>query len=306
MTKPRKDLYATITNQIITSLEQGVRPWMKPWSSDNLNGRVLMPLRSTGETYQGINVLLLWGEAMLQGYQSPTWMTLRQANKLKAKVRKGERGTMVVYANSLLRKETTDNGEDIEVNIPYLKSYTVFNCDQIAGLPEHFYNKPERLPENPIERDQRLDAYFANTGADIRHGGNMAYYSITHDYVQLPPIEAFHHQEGYYATKAHEMIHWTRHKSRLDRDFGRKKWGDEGYAQEELVAEIGAAFLCSTLDITPEVREDHVAYIENWLQVLRNDKRAVFRAASYAQKAVDFLDNLQNESTAVEAQGIAA
>ena len=266
---------------------------MKPWSSDHLDGRVLMPLRGTGEVYRGINILLLWEAMMEAGYQSPTWMTLRQANKLGAKIRKGERGTQVVYANTFTKTETNDKGEDIDVDIPYLKSYRVFNCDQIEGLPEHYYVRPERKTENAISRDQHLDAYFTNTSADIRYGGNRAYYSVTHDYVRMPPIEAFDSSASFYAVLGHETIHWTRHEKRLNRDFGRKQWGDAGYAQEELVAEMGSAFLCSLLDMTPEVREDHASYIDSWLQVLRQDKRAIFKAASYAQKAVEYLNDLQ-------------
>ena len=295
------DIYAQVTNRIIQSLEKGVRPWMKPWSSDHLDGRVLMPLRGTGEAYRGINILLLWEAMMEAGYHSPTWMTLRQANNLGAKIRKGERGTQVVYANTFTKTETNDKGEDIDVDIPYLKSYRVFNCDQIEGLPEHYYVRPERKPENEIARDQRLDAYFTNTGADIRYGGNRACYSVTHDYVRMPPIEAFDSGASFYAVLGHETIHWTRHEKRLDRDFGRKQWGDEGYAQEELVAEMGSAFLCSLLDITPEVREDHASYIDSWLQVLRQDKRAVFKAASYAQKAVEYLNELQEKPLAIAA-----
>ena len=180
--------------------------------------------------------------------------------------------------------------------IPFLKSYTVFNVEQIEGLPAHFHAVAEpRL--DPVQRIERAESFFAATHADIRHGGNMAYYNIGSDFVQMPPFEAFRDAESYYAALAHECTHWTRHKSRLDRDLGRKKWGDAGYAMEELVAELGSAFLCADLDLTPEVREDHAAYIANWLEVLKNDKRAIFSAAAHAQKAADYLVRLQaNES----------
>ncbi|PSB68600.1 antirestriction protein [filamentous cyanobacterium CCP1] len=307
MTQPRKDVYALVTHQIIQALEQGVRPWMKPWDSTHLNGRVTMPRRATGESYRGINILLLWGAAITAGYDNPIWMTVKQANKHQANVRKGEKGTMVVYADTFSKTETNDKGEDVAVAIPYLKSYTVFNCAQIEGLPAHFYQAaPPPSLENVVTRDQRLDAYFAATKADLRHGGNRAFYSITHDYVQMPPLEAFHDAESYYATLGHEMVHWTRHEQRLNRDFGRKQWGDEGYAQEELVAEMGAAFLCAALDITPEVRNDHAAYIDSWLKVLRDDKRALFKAASYAQKAVDYLNSLQAHTEPVELSAMVA
>ena len=144
-----------------------------------------------------------------------------------------------------------------------------------------------------MQRIERADAFFAATRADIKHGGNRAYYNIGSDFVQMPPFEAFRDAESYYAILAHECTHWTRHDSRLAREFGRKRWGDAGYAMEELVAELGSAFLCADLDLTPEIREDHAAYIASWLEVLKNDKRAIFSAAAHAQRAADFLGGLQ-------------
>ena len=173
-----------------------------------------------------------------------------------------------------------------------MKGYTVFNVEQIEGLPAHFYALP--APQlDPVQRNEAADLFFANTGADIRHGGNQAYYAAEPDYVQMPPFVSFADAESYCSTLAHEMTHWTKHPSRLDRDFGRKKFGDEGYAREELVAEIGAAFLCCDLGITPEPRDDHAAYLDHWLKVLKDDKRAIFQAAAHAQRAVDFLHGLQ-------------
>ena len=144
-----------------------------------------------------------------------------------------------------------------------------------------------------MQRIEAADLFFANTGADIRHGGNRAYYASEPDYVQMPPFEAFQDAESYCATLAHELTHWTKHASRLDRDFGRKAFGDEGYAREELVAEIGSAFLACDLGITPEPREDHASYLDHWLKVLKEDKRAIFQAAAHAQKAADYLHGLQ-------------
>ena len=148
-----------------------------------------------------------------------------------------------------------------------------------------------------MERIERAEHFVANTGADIRHGGGMAYYAPPRDFVQMPPFESFRQAEGYYATLAHELTHWTRHPSRLAREFGRQRWGDEGYAMEELVAELGAAFLCADLGLTPEIRDDHAAYIGSWLKVLKNDKRAVFTAASHAQAPADYLHGLQPNET---------
>jgi antirestriction protein ArdC len=231
----RPDLYARVTDAIIAELERGVTPWTKPWSAEHLAGRISRPLRHNGEPYSGINVILLWSEAVARGFSAPTWMTFRQALALGGNVRKGEHGSTVVYANRIVRTEAGDDGQDIERQIPFLKAYTVFNFDQIEGLPAQF---------DP---------------------------------------------EAYYATLAHECTHWTSHPTRLDREFGRKRWGDDGYAREELVAELGAAFLCADLGLELEPRLDHASYIDHWLKVLADDRRFIFTAAAHAQRASDFL-----------------
>jgi antirestriction protein ArdC len=290
----RMDIYEKITSQIVLELEKGVRPWLKPWNVDHSTGRITRPLRGNGIPYQGINVLMLWSAAMDKGYASSTWMTFKQALELKAHVRKGEQGSLVVYADKIMRAETdTATGEASEIAINFMKGYTVFNVEQIDGLPERFHAKAEPRTES-VQRIARAETFLAATGANVRHGGNMAYYNVTSDHVQMPPIEVFRDAESYYATRAHETIHWTRHPSRLERDFGRKRFGDTGYAMEELVAELGSAFLSADLELTPELRNDHAAYIGSWIKVLKNDKRAIFSAASYAQRAADFLHGLQN------------
>jgi antirestriction protein ArdC len=287
-----EDIYTRVTNKIIADLENGQRTWMKPWHADHLAGRITKPLRHNGLAYQGLNIILLWAAAVDGGYISDRWMTFKQAKGLGGHVMKGMRGQKVIYADKIIRTETDGNGEEQDRMIYFTKSYTVFNTEQIDGLPEEYYTKPE--PVNPdIQRDEQLDRFFAATGATIRHGGNQAYYNVSADFVQMPYLECFRDSEGYYATLAHEMTHWTRHARRLNRDFGRKTWGDAGYAQEELVAELGSAFLCAELGITPEIREDHAAYIDSWLTVLRNDKKAIFRAAAHAQRAVDHLKQYQ-------------
>lgn len=296
----KTDIYQKITDQIVSELEKGVRPWLKPWNVEHTAGRITRPLRGNGIPYKGINVLVLWSAAMEKGYAAPVWMTFKQASELKASVRKGEHGSLVVYADRIVRTETdATTGEDSERAIPFLKGYTVFNVEQIDGLPEHYYAKPAPRADT-IERIDRAEAFFAATGATVRHGGAMAYYNISQDLVQMPPFESFRDAESYYATRAHEQIHWTRHKSRLDRDFGRKRFGDEGYAMEELVAELGSAFLSADLELTPEVRDDHAAYIASWIKVLKNDKRAIFSAASFAQRAADFLHDLQTSGSVAE------
>jgi antirestriction protein ArdC len=295
-TTTRVDVYTRVTNQIVEQLERGVRPWLKPWNAEHAAGRITRPLRHSGEPYKGINILMLWAAAELQGFNCPLWLTFQQAKQLGGFVRKGEHGSPVVYANTFKRKETTDAGEEVEHEIPFLKEYTVFNACQCEGLPERFYELAEP-PKEKIERIERAETFFANTKAEIRVGGNRACYVIGEDFIRMPPFETFRDAESHAATLGHELVHWTRLGSRLDRDFGRKKYGDEGYAMEELVAELGSAFLSADLAITPEIREDHASYVSNWLTVLRNDKRAVFAAASHASRAVDFLHGLQPRAT---------
>lgn len=263
----KADVYTRVTDKIVADLENGVRTWLKPWNAEHAAGRITRPLRFNGTPYNGINVLMLWASAVERGFAAPIWMTFKQASALGGHVRKGEKGSLVVYANTITRTEVdADTGEEEERDIPFMKGYTAFNVEQIEGLPAHYYAVAE--PQlDPVERIERAEAFFAATRADFRHGGNQAYYAVSSDYVQMPPFEAFRDAESYYATLAHEVTHWTRHSSRLDRDFGRKRWGDEGYAAEELVAELGSAFLAADLDLTPEPREDHAAYIGSWLKL---------------------------------------
>lgn len=286
------DIYTRITSKIVADLEAGTPTWLQPWAAGHAAGPIHRPLRSTGQHYQGINVLMLWATASERGYACPIWMTYNQAQELGGQVRKGEHGTQVVYANTFTKTETNDAGEEEERAIPFLRGYTVFNCEQIEGLPGHFYALAQ-APVQGLARDEAAEQFFAAKGATIRHGGNSAYYRISEDAVQMPPFESFRDRESYYATLAHEMTHWTRHTTRLDRDLGRKRFGDAGYAMEELVAEIGAAFLCADLGLTLEPRADHAAYIASWLQVLKQDTRAIFSAAAHAERAVAFLHGFQ-------------
>jgi antirestriction protein ArdC len=292
----KADIYQRITDQIVSELEKGVKPWHQPWNAEHAGGRITRPLRGNGVAYRGINVLMLWSAAMDKGYAAPVWMTFKQALELNANVRKGERGSLVVYADKILRTETdAATGEDSERAIPFMKGYTVFNVEQIDGLPEHFYAKPV-APVQAVPRIERAEAFFAATGANVVHGGNRACYIPSTDTIQLPCIDFFHDAQSYYGTRAHETTHWTRHASRLNREFGRKRFGDEGCAMEELVAELGSAFLSADLQLTPDVREDHASYIASWIKVLKNDRRAIFTAASHAQRAADFLHGLQKSA----------
>lgn len=285
----RGDLHDRVTAKIIADLEAGVRTWTRPWDNASRLGPVSRPLRHTFEPYSGVNVLLLWSAAAAAGYAAPVWMTFRQALALGGHVRKGEHGATVIYADQMVRPGETEADEVRKVS--FLKAYTVFNIDQIEDLPER-YRSPASTPLDPGLRDARAEAFFAAAGVTVRHGGDQAFYSPAVDQVCLPPFAAFAEPQAYYATLGHEAVHWTGHPSRLDRQLS-GRFGDSAYAREELVAELGAAFLCADLglDLTP--RDDHAGYIAGWLEVLRNDKRFLIHAASLAQRAVEHLHGLQ-------------
>ena len=299
----KTDIYTRITDQIIAHLEKGVKPWTQPWHAGHAAGPVSRPLRHNGQPYAGINVVTLWATAMERGFAAPIWMTFKQAKELGAHVRKGEKSAPVVYCNTMVKTEMDEQtGEEEERAIPFLKGYNVFNVEQIEGLPAHF-TAPAAPQLNLDQRIAAADAFFEATGAEIRHGGGSACYIPSQDVIRMPEFETFRDAESYYATLAHESTHWTRHESRLSRDFGRKAFGDAGYAREELVAELGAAFLCADLGIALEDREDHAAYIASWLEVLKGDKRAVFTAAAHAQRAADYLHACQPQESALQATG---
>jgi antirestriction protein ArdC len=299
--KMRTDVYERITARIVADLEKGVRTWLAPWSVEHAAGRPTRPLRANGIPYQGINVIELWSSAVIHGFAAPIWMTFKQAQELGGHVRKGEHGSQVVYVSKITRTETdADTGEASPREIPFMRSYTVFNVDQIDGLPPHYYSIAQKI--EPAQRIAHAEAFLAATGAEVRHGGARAYYRMAGNYIQMPPFESFPEAETYYAVRGHETVHWTRHTSRLARDFDQKRYADEGYAMEELVAELGAAFLCADLGLSPDVREDHAAYIGSWITVLKNDKRAIFTAASHAQRALDFLHGLQPQAAAEAAE----
>ncbi len=187
---------------------------------------------------------------------------------------------------------TLVSSEKSETVIPFLKAYTVFKHGADRRLARALHHLTRAPPQSYAAHRTRR-ALHGGARATIRHGGSIACYVLGHDEVRLPPFESFRDAESYYATLAHELTHWTRHPSRLDRDLGRKRFVDEGYAMEELVAELGSAFVCADLDLTPEPRPDHASYIASWLKVLRNDRRAILAAASHAQLAADHLHHLQ-------------
>ncbi|SMD13023.1 zincin-like metallopeptidase domain-containing protein [Rhizobium sp. RU36D] len=293
----RTDMYTRITDRVIEDLASGVRPWMKPWSAGNTDGRITRPLRHNGQPYSGMNVLLLWSEQISRGFGSSMWMTFKQALELGAAVRKGETGSTVVFASRFTKSEDNGKGGEVDREIPFLKAYSVFNVEQIDGLPEHYHTQPEPV-EDPIARIENADRFFRNTDAIIRHGGNQAYYSPVMDYIQMPPFEAFKNAASYYATLSHEATHWTAAEKRVGRDLSRYAKDRSERAREELIAELGSCFLCADLGIVPEIepRPDHASYLQSWLKLLAGDKRAIFQAAAHAQRATAFLHGLQPEA----------
>ncbi|WP_223565149.1 ArdC family protein [Agrobacterium tumefaciens] len=204
----RADIYTRITDRIVEDLEKGVRPWMRPWSAANTDGRISRPLRHNGLPYSGVNVLLLWSEQMSRGFASSMWMTFKQALELGGAVRKGEAGSTVVFASRFTKSEADGNGNEVDREIPFLKAYSVFNVEQIDGLPGSYY-APVAEVLDPVERIESADRFFRNTGAVIRHGGNQAYYSPVMDYIQMPPFEAFRDAAGYAAVLSHEATHYA-------------------------------------------------------------------------------------------------
>mgnify|MGYP000846764333 FL=1 len=293
----RVDIYTRITEKIVADLEKGVRPWMRPWSAGNAVGRVTRPLRHNGEPYSGMNVLLLWSEATARGYTSPFWMTFKQAIQLGAAVRKGETGTMVVFASRFTKTERDAGGGEVERDIPFLKAYTAFNVAQIDGLPDRYHAPAEPIVD-PVERIERADRFFAETGAVIRHGGGRAFYSPSTDHIQMPPFAAFRDAASHAATLSHELTHWTAAPHRVARDLSRYGKDRTERAREELIAELGSCFLCADLGLAPELepRPDHASYLDSWLRVLADDRRAIFSAAAHAQRAVTYLHGLQPQA----------
>ncbi|CZT37702.1 Antirestriction protein ArdC [Rhizobium sp. 9140] len=231
----RIDIYTRITDRIVEELESGVRPWMKPWSAANTHSRITRPVRHNGLPYSGMNVLLLWSEQVSRGFSSSMWMTFKQALELGGAVRKGETGSTVVFASRFTKSVADGNGNDVDREIPFLKAYSVFNIEQIEGLPDTYHAPPAKV-RDPVERIERADLFFRNTGAAIRHGGNQAYYSPIMDYIQMPPFETFCDAAGYAAVLSHEVTHWTAAEHRVGRDLSRYAKYRTDRAREELIA----------------------------------------------------------------------
>ena len=284
----RSNLYDDITDKIIAELEKGRLPWVQPWGTAAAKAPLAIPRNAaTSRQYSGINVLILWGAVVQHGYPTQHWLTFRQALWLGGNVRKGERGTTVVYADRFTpedeKRRAQETGKEAG-SIPFLKRFTVFNAAQCEGLPEDISIEAPPPPPGMIE--PRVEGLIRATGIDFRIGGDRAFYVPALDYVQVPPPAAYFEPINWHRTALHEMGHATGHASRLGRDFS-GSFGTKKYAFEELVAEMNAAFCCASLGIVPTVR--HADYIGSWLEVLREDNRAIVRAASQASKAADWL-----------------
>ena len=281
MARTKRDLYREVTDQIIAKLEKGVVPWVKPWDSESS-----LPVNAvSGRNYRGINVPLLWAEAMEKGYQSDRWATFKQAKEAGGNVKRGEKGTTIVFWKPVESKEE-EIQDDKKRFFPLLRAFTVFNVAQVDGLPP--------IKEKPVvwEPDVLADQFLSL--ANVQHGGGRAFFAPTPDIIQLPSRSSFPDHGSYYATALHELVHWSGHDSRLNR-LSKTPYGSPDYAREELVAEMGSAFL--TADAGIEGKTEHPEYLAEWLKILGSDKKAIFQAASKAQAAVDYLREEREKQT---------
>jgi antirestriction protein ArdC len=293
----RANLYNEITDKIIAELEAGRVPWVQPWGTAAAKASLSIPKNAaTSRQYSGVNILILWGAVIELGFTGQSWLTFRQALSLGGHVRKGERGTTVVYADRFVpsdeKRRAAESGEEAQA-IPFLKRFTVFNTDQCDDLPPEIATTAPPPPPGMIE--PRIENLIKATGIDFRIGGSRAFYVPAEDYVQVPPPQAYFEPINWHRTALHELGHATGHRSRLNRDLS-GSYGTRKYAFEELVAELSAAFGCASLGIVPTIR--HADYIGSWLEVLREDNRAIVRAASQASKATDFLLGFLPDSVA--------
>lgn len=290
---PRANIAAQVTAHIVELLANGVRPWEQPWST---SGALGLPVRAKGVAYRGVNVLILWAAAHTHGFSARRWISFKQAQALGGRVRRGEKATHIVfYSDGGARGEddlsppAATPAEAPRARRAILRTFAVFNADQVEGLPDDFLGPSPASAAKPTEVEAaRLAARFADLPAVVEHGGARAYYAFERDVIRLPPPEVFHTQAQYYATLLHELGHWTGHASRLDRDL-KPRAAHGAYAREELVAELTAAFLGAELGLPPDHIEDHAAYIDHYLKLLDSEPGALFAAAGKAQTAADFL-----------------
>ena len=276
---------ARITQEIVARLEAGTKPWIKPWRGVPVS----RPLRACGIPYRGMNVFWLWMVADMCGYASPYWMTYNQSQALGAQVRRHEKSTIAIFYKSYTKEvETPDTGEKSDEARRVLRAYPVFNADQVEGLPEQYHPAATLELVEPEGRKAELDAFFAAIPAMLRHHGDEAYYEPIADRVTMPPAQLFSGFDHYYATLSHELSHWSGHKSRLGRDLN-NRFGTAAYAAEELVAELSSAILGAELGLPVAHLDNHASYVEHWLQLLRDDDRAILTAAAKAEEAATLL-----------------
>ena len=290
-TASRFDVYETITNQIITAIEAGAEKVRLPWHRSGSS--ITRPVNIvSGNSYRGINTIALWAAADASGFGQGIWGTYRQWQERGAQVRTGEKSSLIIFYKQFESGGDADTSDtsDVEQRRFVAKASRVFNAAQVAG-----YSPPEQAPAmDQIARDERAEQFITATKASVRVGGEEAYYLQTSDAVHMPDRDRFTGTatsgptEGWYSTLLHELTHWSGAMHRLDRQFG-TRFGDDSYAMEELVAELGAAFLCGDLGISVTPRPDHAAYINNWLRILKGDRKAIFTAASAANKAAEYL-----------------
>jgi antirestriction protein ArdC len=280
----KRDLYAEVSARIIAELEAGAATWIKTWSATP--GANTPCNAVTNRPYSGCNVILLW-MARAAGYRTPRFLTFKQATGLGGHVRKGERGTRVYFVKQL---EVHNDADEAPARlVPMMREYTVFNVDQCEGLPDSVTTGKPMRARNPDTRDELADEFLCSTGADIREGHGEAYFVPSRDFISMPAFEAFKGADHFYNVAFHELTHWTAHGSRLDRDL-KNRFGSRNYAAEELIAELGAAFLCAEFGFDGDLR--HAGYIAHWIELLKADKRAFFTACSQASKAADYLRGL--------------
>ena len=281
----KRDLYKEVSDKIAAQIEAGLatgNAWRLPWRRIGLGGRAVNAV--SGHVYRGVNTVMLWAAADENGYSSSRWATFKQWSEKGAHVRKGEKGSQIVFFKTLDVPNRSNPAET--VSIPFLRATHVFNVAQVEGFEDKAATITDKT--NPIEA---ADAFVAKSGADIRHGSDQAYYRPSTDEIVMPFRGQFIGDadmatQRYYSTLLHELTHWTGHKSRLDR---LNNYVGEGLAMEELIAELGAAFLCADLGVSNEPRDDHGHYLASWLRAIKSDPRAFFKAASAAEKACDFL-----------------
>ena len=266
-------IYDEVTNRIIENLEKGCIPWLKPWDTENTLDKNI----KTGNEYNGINRIILG----MSGYQSNIWASFKQWKDLGANVKLHEKGTAIVFYKPVSGVKVTSEGDEIIYNSVFTTSY-VFNAEQVEGIEI----KPREIEDKPFLNNVMVDSMVSNTGAHIKHGGNSAYYRPSEDYINMPIKSDFNDEAGYYATLLHELTHWSGAKHRLDRTKG-KRFGDTQYAFEELIAELGSAFLCEKFAVKGDIR--HEGYIASWLKALKNDNKMIFKASAYAQKSTDYI-----------------